>query len=88
MDDLLADVCTALKLVRTDVELIDLKTEVDAATSKMTLKPITNAKLYVNTFEIILFWSGSDIAEEISVLGVSDKLDELINKIMPSHGYI
>lgn len=87
LDDLLSMVCFALKIIKSDVELVDFKTAPDATVSTMTLQPITNALLYVDTFDITLIWSGDALAS-VATLWAGDKLDELINVTMPSRGYV
>ncbi len=88
VDDLLSMVCQALKIVKSDVELVDFQTAENSTVSTMLLKPITNALLYVDTFGINLIWTGDDTAEGVSALWTGDKLNELINVIMPSRGYM
>lgn len=87
MDELLAMVCSALRIVKTDVELVDFRTPQDSSVSFMTLKPIENALLYHDTFDITLVWVGEGVQEAVSVLWLADELDKFINVTVPSRGY-
>jgi hypothetical protein len=54
----------------------------------MTLQPIANSLLYVDTFDIVLVWSGEEVQEAVQVLWAEDELNKLINVTMPSRGYL
>lgn len=88
VDDLLAAVCTALKIIQTEVELVDMTTAENATVSNMILQPTANSKLYNDTLIVQLTWSGDDVAESVAALWAGDQLDRLINITMPGRGYL
>lgn len=87
-NDLLLSVCAILRIVPTEVELVDLVFEPGSSVSTMTLQPTANSKLYINTFEIQLLWTGDGVSDAVAVLWAGDQLDKLINITMPSRGYL
>jgi hypothetical protein len=86
--DLVQMVSRGLKIVSSEVELVGFKTEKDSSVSTMTLQPIANSLLYVDTFDIVLVWSGEEVQEAVQVLWAEDELNKLINVTMPSRGYL
>lgn len=86
--DLLLMVAKALKIVSSEVELVNFHTEKDSSVSTMTLQPISNSLLYVNTFDIVLVWTGNEVQEAVQILWAEDELNKLINVTMPSRGYM
>lgn len=88
VNDLLTVVCSALKIIQTEVELVDMTTAMGSTVSTMTLRPTLNSKLYNDILTIQLTWSGDDVAESVAALWAGDQLDKLINITMPSRGYL
>ena len=86
--DLLVKVAASLKLVVTEVELVNIVFEPGSSVSTMTLQPTDQSKLYTGQFEITLIWTGEDVGDAISILYAGDQLDKLINVTMPSRGYL
>jgi hypothetical protein len=86
--ELVENVSKALKIVSTEVELVDFKTERDSSISTMVLKPTPNSLLYTHSFEITLIWLGEGVEEAVTILWAADELDRLINVTMPSRGYL
>ncbi len=88
LEDLLDAVCVALKIIQTEVELVDMTTAMNSTVSTMTLRPTANSKLYNDELTIQLTWSGDDVSESVAALWAGDQLDRLINITMPSRGYL
>lgn len=88
LDELKEVICNALKLISSEVELVDFYTQADSSFSTITLSPTPNSLLYVETFDVMLMWTGEESAEAVSVLYAEQELNKLINLTMPSRGYM
>lgn len=86
--DVLSWIATDLKLVASEVELVDFRTAIGSTVSTVTLRPKSHSPLYFpEVLDVTLSWTGSDALALVPYLPGIDELHKLMNITLPAPGY-